>query len=96
MQDNIATLPTSNDPPNPGDIEFIKSLYGGSDTDSVSISITMLLYITVICFIVSSPQIEDILTKYLEFTCNSSLLLNLTKSALFFALAYILFYYLMK
>ena len=96
MQDNISTLPTSNDAVNQGDIDFIKSICGVNTSSDASISLTMLLYVTIICFIVSSPQIEDILTKYLEFTCNSTFLLNITKSAIFFCLAYVLFYYLMK
>ena len=67
MQDNIATLPTSSDQPNQGDVDLIKSICGVNGGGEVgTISITMLLYATIICFIVSSQQIEDILTRYLS------------------------------
>ena len=90
MQDNISTLPTTNDQPNPGDIDLVKSIFS-VDTNSPSFSIQILLYVTIIYFVVSTPQVEDFLTRYLEFTCNSAFLLNVTKSVIFFGIAYILF-----
>jgi uncharacterized membrane protein len=96
MQDIISTLPTTNDQVNIKDLDTIKTLFNIQETQNAILSIQMFIYITILYFIVSSPQIENILTRYVECTSNSVMVLNVVRSIIFFVLLYLLFTYLIK
>ena len=96
MQDTISTLPTTNDQVNIKDLDTIKSLFNIQETQNAILSIQMFIYITILYFIVSSPQIENILTRYVECTSNSVMLLNVVRSIIFFVVMYLLFTYVIK
>ena len=96
MQDTISTLPTTDDAPIPKNIETIQNIFKIDDSSGSVISVQVLLYITILYFVISSSPIEDMLTRYIEFTANSTIALNVARSILFFGIAYLLFTYLIK
>ena len=96
MQDIISTLPTTNDQVNIQDLDTIKTLFNIQESQQAILSIQMFIYITILYFIVSCPQIENILTRYVECTSNSVMVLNVVRSIIFFVLLYLLFTYLIK
>lgn len=95
MQDNISTLPTTNDTANPSDIDTINSMFVVHKQSNTS-DISKFVYIAIIYFIISSSPVEDFLTTYVECTCNSPFLLNVAKAILFCICIYVLFTYLIK
>ena len=92
MQDKIETLPTDNSSPNENHIQTIKTLFDIKDKKKPPQPVpckTNYIAPLLIFIVISSDFVEDLLTKYLEFTANSRTSLLIVKTLLFGALLYI-------